>query len=105
MPASAPVSRVRLLNPCEPPKSAKMLSDMHDLRGRRIGRLVAIKQQPKVLHNKPVMFWLCRCDCGNETAVRTTCLTQQLTQSCGCLEQEVRYTNRRTHGFTTGGKW
>lgn len=45
-------------------------------------------------------YWLCRCDCGNETAVRGTELVSGRTQSCGCLGRERTITRNTTHGMS-----
>lgn len=59
-----------------------------DLTGRRIGRLEVIKRMPSKIDpsGKHRGRWLCKCDCGNETIVDTTRLTEYYTQSCGCLQ-------------------
>lgn len=35
--------------------------------------------------NHWVTFWICKCDCGNETIVQSSHLRSGHTQSCGCL--------------------
>jgi hypothetical protein len=68
---------------------------MHHLENRRFGRLVAIKISGKDgARNK----WLCKCDCGNETHVRSTHLTNLCTLSCGCLAKEMVRERNTTHG-------
>lgn len=34
---------------------------------------------------RPIHFWVCKCDCGNFTEVRTTDITGGHIRSCGCL--------------------
>lgn len=62
--------------------------------GDRFGRLVVTKRNG--YHISPsgdkVIMWLCQCDCGNTTLVRTTHLTHNLTKSCGCLRAEQKRT-------------
>ena len=41
------------------------------------------KRPPNSAHR----YWLCQCDCGNTTKVRTSSLTSKQVQSCGCLIQ------------------
>lgn len=68
-----------------------------DLRGKRFGRLIVIKclgSDPKAKENK----WLCECDCGNKTIVRTGGLQSKTTQSCGCYAIDIRTENATTHG-------
>lgn len=33
-------------------------------------------------------WWLCACECGNETVVQTASLVAGATKSCGCLKSE-----------------
>ena len=54
-----------------------------DLTGQRFGRLIAIEPAEKSKSGRT--RWLCRCDCGCETIVQTTNLTNGHTQSCGCI--------------------
>lgn len=53
----------------------------------RFGRLVAIEPSGKDNHGGYV--WRCICDCGKETDVRLSDLTQGKTKSCGCLHFET----------------
>lgn len=59
-----------------------------DLTGKRFGRLVAMGKATKDKQGKT--RWMCRCDCGKSTIVRTYCLNREDTQSCGCLSIEKR---------------
>lgn len=56
-----------------------------EVQGKRFGRLVALE---KVGFRHQCAIWLCRCDCGNLTEVRSTSLRKFTTQSCGCLNVE-----------------
>ena len=58
-----------------------------DITGVRFGRLVAV--EPSHKNKKGEWFWLCKCDCGNETVVKTSHLNDGGTQSCGCLQREL----------------
>lgn len=58
---------------------------MTDLTGRKYGRLVVKNMDHK---EKGVVFWLCECDCGKKTVVRSYLLTSGKTKSCGCLARE-----------------
>ena len=57
-----------------------------DLTGQRIGSLTVLHEvEPyRSPGGKPIRRWLCRCDCGNETAVLQNALTSGKTCSCGC---------------------
>ena len=43
------------------------------------------------------VYWLCRCDCGKETYVRSNHLAGGKIRSCGCLKQEGG-SHRLPHG-------
>ena len=60
--------------------------------GDRFGSLTVIKSNGS--HQKPsgikIGTFLCRCDCGNLTVVRSDHLSGGYTKSCGCLMREHR---------------
>lgn len=57
-----------------------------DLTGQKFGRLTVIKRSER--KSNQAAYWLCQCDCGNITEVRSTALRNGQTQSCGCLRKE-----------------
>lgn len=57
-----------------------------DLSGQRFERLTAIAATH---HNGHSGYWICRCNCGNETIVRGDHLRSGRTRSCGCLHSEA----------------
>ena len=57
-----------------------------DLTNMKFGRLTVIERVGSDKHGKAL--WLCQCDCGNETVVNGTRLSDGRTQSCGCLQKE-----------------
>lgn len=59
----------------------------YDLTNSKFGKLTAIHPQRT---NTGLYGWLCRCDCGKETVVRTTALTHGHTTSCGCYAHHLR---------------
>lgn len=63
------------------------------LANKRFGRLLAIRniKQRQGTH----IMWLCICDCGNLTLVRSESLTVGRSQSCGCLQKEKASSARR----------
>lgn len=64
-----------------------------NLLGNRFDRLVVISEQPS-RNNK--VYWLCKCDCGNETIVSASQLRTRKTKSCGCKRTDNEYlTSRR----------
>ena len=52
-----------------------------DLTNRRFGKLVVIRYFGNAK-------WLCKCDCGNETVVRSDYLKNGHTKSCGCIHKK-----------------
>lgn len=72
-----------------------------DLSRKRFGRLFALERIALDKHKRSL--WLCRCDCGKETLVDTSKLTQNHTRSCGCLQKEAARKNGKDsskHGFS-----
>ena len=70
--------------------------------GKRFGRWTVLAEADK---NKSGHYmWLCRCDCGTETAVNGSNLRRGLSSNCGCKRIEIAtklLTERnRTHGMT-----
>jgi len=59
--------------------------------GQRYGKLVIVEKSKNGKHGNTM--WLCRCDCGNETTVRSSSLTGGDTKSCGCQK------GNRKHGY------
>lgn len=57
-----------------------------DLTGKRFGRLIVIKRVENNFFG--VLYWLCKCDCGNFKIIRGNNLKSGKTQSCGCLQKE-----------------
>ena len=65
-----------------------------DMIGKRFGRLTVISFSHHRVYRRgengtqKYQVWLCRCDCGNETKVGRSDLTQGRIKSCGCLKAE-----------------
>lgn len=53
-----------------------------NLSGQRFGRLVALERVGTAASGETL--WLCRCDCGELSKVRISCLRGRTTVSCGC---------------------
>ena len=71
------------------------MSNRKDLTGQRFGRLTVLKHVYTL--NKRV-YWLCKCDCGNEKIINGNSLKRGLTKSCGCLNREL-LSLRSKHGM------
>lgn len=73
------------------------MSKLIDLTGKRFGRLLVVSRSE---NKSGTVAWKCKCDCGNETVVRSDCLRIGKIQSCGCLRNELVGDRGRTHGMT-----
>lgn len=58
-----------------------------DLKGKSFGRLTVVRRNGSASNRKSL--WLCKCDCGKHTNVRSTCLTSGRTKSCGCRRTKL----------------
>lgn len=67
-------------------------STKYDLTGMKFGRLTAIK--PIKSDGSGRSYWLCSCDCGENTITRTDGMTGGTILSCGCIHDE--YLRSRT---------
>ena len=57
---------------------------INDMTGQIFGRLVVVK-----IHcRNNGIHWLCKCECGGQTIVKTGHLNSGGTRSCGCLKSE-----------------
>lgn len=63
------------------------MGKLKDLTGQRFGRLIVIERGSNDSSNKT--RWKCKCDCGNETLVRSSNLLNGTTTSCGCVRKEI----------------
>jgi len=62
-----------------------------DLTGKKFNRLLVIERSKKPEHIKRkgiTVYWLCQCDCGSKKIVRSDCLINGNTKSCGCYNRE-----------------
>lgn len=57
-------------------------SKKKDIKGQRFGRLIVL-QESKTRSPQGGMMWLCQCDCGRTTIVRSSSLISGDTKSCG----------------------
>lgn len=74
---------------------------LNDLTGKRFGRLLAVERAEDWVFpsGKKGTVYLCKCDCGEEKEVLSTVLVSGKTQSCGCLQREVRIAIHKKHGL------
>ena len=80
----------------------EMHKNAKDLTGQQVGRLLVICPTEK--RRCGGVVWLCRCVCGNLIYVRSSCLVNKISKSCGCLQKEWAHTLGKTsakhHGST-----
>lgn len=66
------------------------MGKFRNLVGEKFGRLIVIKRVEKEENSKyKRVYWLCKCDCGNEKIIAVDLLIKGYTKSCGCLHDEV----------------
>lgn len=70
-----------------------------DLTGSRFGRLTVIERANDHIdpQGRRIVYWLCRCTCGNEVVVSGASLRRGSTFSCGCLGVERRIESASKH--------
>lgn len=71
-----------------------------DVAGQKFGRLTAISNLGRVQYPRTrSYFWLCKCDCGNESVVGVSQLRDGSSLSCGCLRAERLLAANTKHGL------
>lgn len=58
-----------------------------NLKGQRFGKLIAM--YPTSMKDGSHMYWVCQCDCGNQTEVASNHLKKGDVQSCGCIKTSI----------------
>ena len=61
-----------------------------DLVGKRFGKLIVEERLGNSGLNKKLVYWKCKCDCGNYKEVSTANLNGNIVKSCGCYRNEFR---------------
>lgn len=85
-------------------KSCGCLNYCNDLSGKRFGRLLVIRIfERRMTANGTRIFWLCKCDCGNEKIANGCSLASGATKSCGCLHLETNKANGIKNANKTRG--
>lgn len=69
---------------------------LNDLTGKTFGRWTVLEKTRKQQRSQ---VYLCRCECGNMREVTQSNLTQEKSQSCGCLQKELASQRFTTHGM------
>ncbi len=73
-----------------------------NITGIRFGHLLVLCRHETLPRGKRDAWWLCRCDCGKEKPVRSTCLRRGTTKTCGCAYR--RWPNSLRHGHGRRGQ-
>jgi len=60
----------------------------------KYNQLTAIKFDHRDKHNN--LYWLFKCDCGNNKIIRVNSVIRGITKSCGCLYKSMKNAHR-TH--------
>jgi hypothetical protein len=69
------------------PKEVQSVRHRRDITGLKIHYLTALYMIPRESHQRKDTWWMCRCDCGNEKAIRAESLLRGTTRSCGCYKR------------------
>lgn len=69
-----------------------------DLTGETFGKWVVLERSQN--DQKQHAMWLCRCECGNTSIVRSADLTHGKSTNCGCVRRDIVGARFRTHGKT-----
>ena len=61
-----------------------------NLIGQKYGRLTVLSEAEKIRtpNGRSHVAWLCECECGKQIVVRSECLRNGHTTSCGCKKLE-----------------
>jgi len=77
---------------------------MKDHTGKIFGKLTVLSLHHRVFRSSRhgyYNYWLCKCECGNESVVLYNNLRNQNTTSCGCMSsRNFSYLRLTTHGKT-----
>lgn len=77
-----------------------------DFTGKKFGRLTVLERAEDYVdkRNRKITRWKCLCECGNETIVRQSGLSNGTTTSCGCFHKEILGNMSRKHGLSNCGR-
>lgn len=64
-------------------RKGETMSNLIDLTGQRFGKLTVIRNSGKRSKSRGV-YWVCKCDCGNEKVLYSQHLKHNYVRSCGC---------------------
>lgn len=58
---------------------------LHDLTGIRHNKLIPLEVDERKSQREGLIYWKCKCDCGNPCSVSATSIVSGNTKSCGCV--------------------
>jgi hypothetical protein len=73
-------------------------NNFKDISNQRFHRLLVLRFSHKTKTN--MMYWLCKCDCGKEKTIASSCLKAGTTKSCGCFRSEYMARSKLLHGLS-----
>ncbi len=73
------------------------------IKGKRFGRLIAIRETSVV--KRKYFAWLFLCDCGKKKKLFPHDVIQGITKSCGCLARDLSRKRNKTHGMSNTPTW
>lgn len=75
---------------------------LNDLIGKRVGNLIIKSYYKEKINGKTETFYICLCDCGNETKKFRRALTNKRTKnhSCGCMTKKFISESISKHGMS-----
>ena len=71
-----------------------------DISGQRFGQLVVLTYAGYYRKTDSIM-WLCQCDCGERSVVRTSALRHGRSKSCGCGMSHPKHGFSKTSTYTS----
>lgn len=75
-----------------------------NLIGQKFGKLTVIERLENTKYGQT--RWLCQCECGNKTSVRTSNLKNGHVKSCGCLNRElISKRSKRYNTYDLSGEY
>lgn len=73
----------------------------NDLISKKFGELTVIEKTKK--KKQGAFLYRCKCDCGNETLVRSSDLKRKNTRSCGCMQRDAARKNMLSNKIYKSG--
>lgn len=78
------------------------MTKANDLIGKVFDRLTVIKLGPPIGSRRA---YICICTCGLEKLIRSECLSNGMTKSCGCIRAENTAKLNKTHGMSLSAEY